>query len=302
MRISTFIYSLKQGLKNIFRNKMFSLASIGTMSACIFLFGLFFAVVLNFQHIVKEVEAGVSVTVFFQETVGEEEILELSEGIKKRVEVAEVNYIDPETAWDKFKVQYFGDQVDVASAFADDNPLATSPSLEIYLNDVSMQDALVTYLESMQEVREVNYSKITADTLSSFNILIGYVSIAIILILIGVSIFLISNTVTIGIAVRKEEIAIMKLIGATDFFVRAPFIIEGILIGLIGSMIPVGALYYLYNRVITYVMGEFNIISGFLNFIPIHEIFRSLLPVALCMGVGIGFVGSFSTIRRHLKV
>ena len=94
------------------------------------------------------------------------------------------------------------------------------------------------------------------------NRVIGYVSIAIILILLAVSVFLISNTVTIGISVRKEEIGIMKLIGATNLFVRAPFLIEGILIGLVGAAIPLGLLYVVYNRVISYVMTEFSVLSN----------------------------------------
>lgn len=104
--------------------------------------------------------------------------------------------------------------------------------------------------------------------MTTMNRVIGYVSIAIILILLAVSVFLISNTVTIGISVRKEEIGIMKLIGATNLFVRAPFLIEGILIGLVGAAIPLGLLYVVYNRVISYVMTEFSVLSNFMAFMP----------------------------------
>ena len=134
------------------------------------------------------------------------------------------------------------------------------------------------------------------------NRVIRYVSIAIILILLAVSVFLISNTVTIGISVRKEEIGIMKLIGATNLFVRAPFLIEGILIGLVGAAIPLGLLYVVYNRVISYVMAEFSVLSNFMAFMPVSAVFRILLPVGLILGMGIGLVGSIFTIRKHLKV
>ena len=106
-----------------------------------------------------------------------------------------------------------------------------------------MQDALVTWLQSIPQVRKVNYSEMTANTLSGLNLLIAYVSMGIIVILLAVSIFLISNTVAIGISVRSEEINIMKYIGATDFFVRAPFVLEGMLIGLIGAAVPLGLIY-----------------------------------------------------------
>ena len=130
----------------------------------------------------------------------------------------------------------------------------------------------------------------------------GYISVAVILLLLCVSVFLISNTVTIGIAVRKEEIAIMKLIGATNSFVKAPFVVEGIIIGLIGAAIPLSLLYVLYTRLITFMGDKFNILTGMLQFLPVNDMFRILLPVGVALGVGIGFFGSFFTIRKHLKV
>ena len=132
--------------------------------------------------------------------------------------------------------------------------------------------------------------------------LIGYVSLGIIIILLAVSIFLISNTVMIGISVRKEEINIMKYIGATDFFVRSPFVIEGILIGLMGSVVPLVSIYYIYTNVIVYINDRFQILSGLLNFLPVEEIFSKLMPVSIAIGVGIGFLGSVTTVRKHLKV
>jgi cell division transport system permease protein len=302
MRISSIAYSLKQGLKNIVRNKMFSLASIATMSACIFLFGLFYAIVANFQYIVKAAETGVSITVFFDEEVTQEQIDTIGAEIGKRVEVSKYNYVSADEAWETVIQEYFNGDESVASSFEGDNPLTGSSSYEIYLNDVSMQKALVTYLESLDGVREVKRSEIVANILTNFNVLVGYLSLAIIIILLGVSVFLISNTVTIGIAVRREEISIMKLIGATDFFVRAPFIVEGILIGLIGSCIPLFALYYMYRNIIGLVNEKFKILQGVLTFLPVHSVFEMLIPVSLLIGIGIGFLGSFITIRKHLKV
>jgi len=302
MRISSIAYSIKQGFKNIIRNKMFSLASIATMAACIFLFGLFYSIVVNFQHIVKAAETGVSVTVFFDEGITEDQIKAIGDEIGKRVEVSKYNYISAEEAWQNCIDDYFNGDEALAASFQDDNPLANSASYEIYLSDVSMQKALVTYLESLDGVRQVNRSEIVANTLANFNVLVGYISLTIIIILFAVAIFLISNTVTIGIAVRKEEISIMKLIGATDFFVRAPFIVEGIMIGLIGSLLPIVALYYMYSNIIVVVTQKFKVLEGVLDFLPVATVFSTLVPVALLIGVGIGFLGSFITIRKHLKV
>lgn len=298
MRISTFFYTIKQGCINIFRNKWFTLASIATIGACLFLFGLFYAIIANFQNIVKTAQEGVSVTVFFDEGISQERIEEIGTLIDKRPEVSKKEFISADEAWEGFKEEYLGEYADGFT----ENPLADSASYEIYLNDVSMQPALVTYLEGVDGIRLVNRSEVTASTLTGVNALIAYVSVGIIAILFAVSIFLISNTVMIGISVRKEEISIMKYIGATDFFVRFPFVIEGMLIGAIGALIPVGIIYVLYNKVIEYIMVEFSTLTQLLSFLSVDEIFGILLSVSVLMGVGIGFLGSMITVRKHLRV
>ena len=124
----------------------------------------------------------------------------------------------------------------------------------------------------------------------------------IIVLLIVISVFLISNTVSVGIAVRKEEIGIMKYIGATDGFVRAPFVLEGMVLGLIGAAIPLTALYFLYNTAVEYVLTRFNVLTGVVEFIPVANIYRVLVPISVALGIGIGLIGSFWTTRKHLRV
>lgn len=298
MRISSFFYTIGQGFKNLGRNKWYTLASIATISACLFLFGLFYSIITNFQNVVKTAEEGVSVTVFFNEGVGEEQILVVKSDLEKRPEVREIVYVSADEAWEGFKEEYLGEYADGFT----ENPLADSANLQIYLNDVSMQGALVTYIESIDVVREVNRSEVTATTLSGLNMLIAYISAGIIIILLLVSIFLISNTVTMGIAVRKDEINIMKYIGATDFFVRAPFVVEGIIIGIIGSLIPLVIIYFVYTNAIAYIVSKFTMLSSILNFLPVEIIFNKLFPISLAIGIGIGFFGSFTTVRKHLHV
>ncbi|MCR4891553.1 MAG: permease-like cell division protein FtsX [Lachnospiraceae bacterium] len=299
MKISAFFFAIGQGIKNIFRNKMFSLATVATISACVFLFGVFYSVVLNFSNMVKKAQEGVAVTVFFDEGISDERIQEIGNEISTRAEVSKIVFVSEEEAWDTFKKEQLGDYVD---SFGDDNPLEGDSNYEIYMNDVSMQEGLVQYIESIDGVRRVRKSAVVATMLTSINSLIGYVSMGIILILLAVSIFLISNTVAIGITVRREEIAIMKYIGATDFVVRAPFVIEGMLLGLIGASLPLVAIYYIYEKVVDYVVKRFNVLNSLLEFLPVKEIFSTLVPVALVLGVGIGFLGSFTTARKHLRV
>ncbi len=298
MKISTLFYTLKQGFKSIFRNKWFSLASIATISACLFLFGLFYAIVMNVQHSIRTMEEDVCVTVFFQEDVTDARVAEIGDLISVRPEVARVEFVSREEAWEWA-------QEHILQGYADGfptNPLEHYQNYKVYLSDVALQDALVTYLQSLPEVRKVNYSQMTASTLSGVNLLMAYVSLGIIVILLAVSVFLISNTVTIGISVRQEEISIMKYVGATDFFVRAPFVIEGMLIGAIGALIPLELIYLIYNKALSYVSGVFPNLMQRIQFLPAGEVFSVLIPVSIVMGVGIGFFGSFNTVRKHLKV
>ena len=317
MRISTFGYVGKQGVKNIWRNKMFSLASIATMSACIFLYGLFFSILVNFQYIIKSAEEGVAITVFFNDDATEEQKKEIGEQLESRDDVSEVKYVSADDAWAEFQKDYFGDNPELAEGFKDDNPLAHSDNYEVYMKTVkgnnkdliakskslsATQQDLVKFAQSLDGVRQVNKSDVVANTLSSVNMLVAYVSIAIIAILLGVSIFLISNTVTTGITVRKEEIAIMKYIGAKDFVVRSPFVIEGLIIGLFGAVIPLALLYFLYDKAIVYIMEKFSILKNIITFLPVGNVYIYLLPIGLAMGIGIGFLGSYFTVRKHLRV
>lgn len=302
MKIRSLTYHIKDGFKNIYRNRLFSLASIATISACIFLFGVFYSIVMNFQYMVKSVENKICVTVFFEEGLAESRKKELGEMIQKRVEVSEIHYTTAEEAWDKYKHVYFKDYPELAEGWKDDNPLANADSYEVYLNDADMQPSLVTYIENLDGVRNVRRSAILAGSLSSAAKLVGYVAIAVIVVLLAVSVFLITNTIVIGITVRKEEISIMKFIGATDAFVNAPFFVEGIVIGMIGSIIPLLLLYYMYQGVVGYVLEKFSILRNILVFMPQSEVFKVLAPIAILLGIGIGIVGSFFAVRKHSNV
>lgn len=282
---------------------MFSTASIATMSACIFLFGLFFAIVINFRFMVKNVEEGVAVTVLFEEEVDQATINGIGNQIAQLDGVTDIQYTSAEEAWTQFSQSYFGEDAEkYAEGFANDNPLAKSSSYSVYVDTIEKQDAIVEKIKQIEGVREVNQMKDATQTLSTFNTLLTYISVAIILILLCVAVFLISNTVSIGISIRKEEISIMKLIGATNFFVRGPFLIEGMIIGLIGAAIPLVLLYVLYNKVVTYVLTKFSMLSGVVQFLSVQQVFEVLVPVALALGMGIGLFGSIITIRKHLRV
>ncbi len=302
MKISTFGYCFMQGLKNIRRNLLFSLASIGTIVACLFLFGIFYAVVINFESMMKQMEEAVAVTVFFDPDISQEKIDEIGEAIRVREEVNTMDFVSAEEAWKKFSLDLYEDQEKIDAAFGSDNPLKDYASYNITIANVEQQPEFVRFLESLDGVRMVKSSAATAESFASINSLVGYASIAVIIILLLVSVFLISNTITIGITIRKEEISIMKLIGATDFFVRVPFIVEGVTIGLAGSVVPCVFLYFMYEMVADFLTSTFVNLGRWMNFLPRNEVFQTLIPACLLIGIGIGFIGSIVTTRKHLKV
>ena len=305
MRISTLGYGAAQGVKNIGRNKMFSIASIATMSACIFMFGLFFSILMNFNYILKNIETNVGITVFFNEGLDQASIDIIGQEISNLSTVKECNYVSADEAWASFSERYFEGNEDAAEGFKNnnDNPLANSAHYEVYADKIEDQNDLVEYIKTIDGVRKVEQSQQASSTLTAVNRLITTISLIIIAILLAVSVFLISNTVSMGITIRREEIAIMKYIGATNTFVRMPFILEGVIIGIIGAIIPLTILYFLYQKAVAAILAKFSVLTNFVNgLLPVNNVFVWLLPIGIILGIGIGFVGSMFTIRKHLRV
>ncbi|MDE6567120.1 MAG: permease-like cell division protein FtsX [Lachnospiraceae bacterium] len=297
----TFGYGLKQGFKNVVQNKIFSLAAIGTIATCLFLLGLFYVLLSNFRNIMYNAESNMGITAFFDKDIEPERIDKLAEQIRARDEVEEVRYISPQEAWESFQKEMYGESDQLQNTFGSDNPLKDSASFEIYLKDVSAQTTITDYVQSLEGIRKVNGSSAVAKGLSSINMLVAYISVTIIILLLMVSIFLINTSVATGIRVRSDEIAIIKMIGATDAFVRAPFLVEGVVLGLVGAAIPIGIIVLSYERLIHFVLNHFSALSQWLTFIDSYQEMIVLVPVLLLIGVGIGLVGSAVSVRRHLQ-
>ena len=302
MRISTFWYCLKQGIINICRNILFSLASIATISACIFLFCLFFALIANVQNVAKPAETTVGITVFFDEDMPEDQILAAGDVIQGWEEVREAQYISAAQAWENFKTDYFEGMEELAEGFADDNPLSGSASYEIFLNNIEEQDKIVERLEGMEGVRKVRYSSTAVAGLTSAGKMVGAMSAVIICVLLAVAGFLISNTISVAAAFRRRENEIMRLIGATNYMIRAPFVVEGVLLGALGAAVPLAGMYALYQRAVIYISEHYQMLAGMFEPIPLGDIFPYMAAAAGCLGAGIGFFVSYFTIHRHLKV
>lgn len=299
---SPFFYCLGQGIKNIGRNSMFSLASVATVAACIFMIGVFLAAIMNLNHIVKQAEESVCVTVFFNEGLSEEDIINIGSDIRTWPEVTDASYTSADQAWTDFKNDYFKDNPELAAGFEDDNPLVNSASYEVYLYDIETQDEVCEKLAAVEGIRQVNKSEITAGALSDIGRVVGIISIVLIVVLFAVSIFLIANTIITGIAVRKEEIQIMKYVGATDFFVKSPFIFEGIIIGVVGALIPLVIIFVGYEGAVSYVMGQLQTLKSVFTFLSVIDIFKILAPISIIIGAGIGIIGSSIATGKHIKV
>ena len=293
-------YGFKQGMKNIVQNKIFSLVAIGTISICLFLLGLFYALLSNFQHMMYNMESSVGLTVFFDEGIEVEQIDELGEQIRAHEGVKQVEYVSPAAAWRKFQQEMYQGDEDLQDTFGDENPLQDSASYEVTLTRVSKQAEVTKFIKGLEGIRKVNGSSTVARSLNSANMLVAYVSATIIILLLLVSVFLINNAVATGIRVRKDEIAIIRIIGATDSFIRTPFLVEGLFIGLIGAIIPIIVMWILYERVIDFVVNHFTALSQWLTFVEQSKEFSVLIPMSLIVGVGIGFVGSALSVRKHL--
>ena len=300
MKIRTLLYSFREGFRGIHRNRMFSLASVGTIAACLFIFGLFFFLVSNFENMMKSAEAGVGITVFFEDGLSDGEKKAIGSKIAARKEVRDVIYVSADEAWERYKKTSL--KPELVETFGDDNPLEGSDSYTVYVKEIEKQNELVNYISTIEGVRKVNSNGSTASSFSAINSLVGIVSITIIGLLLAVAVFLISTTIAMGISVRKEEIFIMRMVGATDFFISAPFVIEGVVIGLIGAAVPLVILYFIYERAVSVLSERFNALVNVLVFIDTKQEFMVLTPLSLAIGIGIGFAGSFFTVRRHIDV
>ena len=298
-KIRTLFYCVGQGIRSAWKNRVYSLASAGTITACLLLLGVFYFVMVNVTTAVDSAESLVGITVFFDEGTSEERILEIKENIRLRAEVADVVYISAEEAWENYKEESLNEEL--SATFGSDNPLEDSASLEVSLNDVSMQQVLVRHVESIEGVRKVNHSASIAESFDGIKTLLWIISIGLILILVAVAVFLIRTTISTGINVRREEISIMSIIGATDFFIRAPFVVEGALIGILGSVLPLGILYVMYGEVVRTLREQFESVFATMNFIDRTKIMQQFIPLALVFSLGIGIIASHMTAKRQIR-
>ncbi len=295
-------YLLGQGIRNIFKHKLASSLSLIIMVATIFLFSSAYAILMNVSAVVEEAESNVGVTVFFDEGLTEEDIWEIGDRIGADENIARMVYTSAEEAWESFKLIYFEGDETLAEGFAENNPLANCASYEIFLSDLSKQQEFVDYLRTVSGVRKVNYSNVVAEGLNNVGDIIRRTTMIVLAVLIIIAVSLISNSISLTIAMRADEIHIQRYLGASASFIRLPFLLEGAVIGLVGAAIPLVPLWFYYDKVLADVSEKLSAFGSFLNFLGRGEIFKVVTPVSLLLGVGVGLLGGVLSIRRHVRV
>ena len=287
MKIRSIRVCLKQGLQGIWRNRLMVLASVCTVSACLFILGIVYCLVANVQQFADDLDDSLGIIAFLSENVSEESVPTLVEQIRDMEGVKEVTYVSADEAWQNFKESMgFDDQLgeDTLAQLDQDNPLANSASL------------------AMPQIRSIRYAAETADVLANLSSMITWGGMALILLLVFIAILLISNTIKLSVFVRRTEIGIMKYIGAKDSFVKIPFIVEGMIIGVLGAVLPAILIYFSYGSIVNFVMQQFGTFTQLIHFISANTILIQLIPIFLAVGIVVGVLGSTLSLRKYLKV
>ena len=297
MKWSTPKYLFKEGIIGLWRNRTMALASMGTIILCLLILGMSYSIGSNIDYLIEQMEAKFGITAYVKEGLTELELLNLKYEVENLPNVASVTYISKEEALKSFSQD--NEDEGLFAMFQDDNPLPAS--LEIITVDLKNQAQLIERLNGLEGIDETVYFKNETQTFIHIRNTVNYVCYGILVGLIVVGLLLMSNTIKLTVYVRKREINIMKYVGATDTFIRVPFLIEGILVGFIGAVLSSAMVGFAYEKVITQAATVSGIL-GEVSLLPTARIMTSLVPMYLALGIGIGLVGSLLAIHKHLKV
>lgn len=293
MRTRTYVYFLQQALISLTRNGLMSLASIGTMVVSLVILGMFIMMIASLGNLVTTLESKVEVVVFLKDSTTVEEIQKLQDIIGKLDGVKGITFVSKEQAFKELK-EKMGNKSKVLTAVRS-NPLPNS--FEIKAADPTKVSYLANKLLSFSQVEEVKYGKGIVEKLFAFTRVLRIVGITLIVFLTLATIYIIVNTIRLTVFARRKEIKIMKLVGATDWFIRWPFIIEGVLLGLIGGVIAVLVLRQSYVLVFDKLQRE-------LPFLPLGSNLEAVANLSywlLLAGIVIGAVGSTISLHKFLQ-
>ncbi len=300
VRYSIFGYLIGEGFRNVLKNKKSTIASLIIMCATMFVFGICFMIAENVNYLTKTIEEQQGIAVFIYDTATEEQKADLENKIRSIEYVNTVSFRTKEDALEEVK-RMFKDKKDLISTYEEDNPFRAS--FVVTLTELEKADEVQAQIgEASEIIEKVTASSETMATLVKIADGIKIISIVIIVILILISVFIITNTIKLTVHARRKEISIMKYVGATNGFIRWPFMVEGMIIGLISVIISLLVLVPCYNGIAVKI-EEFLITAKInMSLLTIQEMFIPLIIVYLGLGLGIGALGSAISMRRYLKV
>lgn len=300
MRPSTIRYFLKEGFSGLKKNLLMTVASIIAVAACISIMSFSYCVVSNLQYMLDQMEDSIGISVFLKGDLTSEDIENMKTTISGLDHVTNVTYISPADALDQLKEQWGADE-DIFIGLDDtNNPL--SHSFQVELDQIESQDAVLAELQKIEGVDKVEYGQSLSEMLMSVSNVFQIAGILVMLVLGVISVMIIINTIRISVMNRRVEINIMKYVGATDWFIRWPFIIEGIIIGLIGAILPMLVGMPMYGKTVSLFYNHIPFVENFVRFRVVGDVFSFVLPAALIFGILLGVVGSVTSIRKHLQV
>lgn len=298
MKPRTVKYILGQGFKGSWRNRGMTIASIGSVAASLIILGLIITLVLNISNAAYLAQMQFDeVQVYLQEDLSVEDIDSIGEQIKQIESVSEVSYETKEMALENMK-ESWGEQGYLLESL-EDNPLPNSYIIQV--DNLETADQVVEELKQLDGIDEIKYYKEIVDQLLNIAKFIRTAGLIIILILVLVAIFIISNTIKLSLNSRRQEIGIMKDVGATNWFIRWPFLIEGMLLGFIGAVLSIVVVYFGYQYVFNIVTSRFYVMLG-TYLIPVQNMMDKIVLMFGVLGTGVGALGSIFSLRKHLRV
>lgn len=293
-------YLIREGIKNVFKNKKATMISLITMICAMFLFGTFFAIGENVNSVLEQVQKSQGIEVFIQNEATDEQISELETKIKALNGVNQTTFKSKQQALDLMK-ENLKDNQDLFEAYEGENNIFPA-SFIVTLTDLSLATEIEAKIGAMDNVKKITSNNVTITTLMNIakgiRIAIGIISV----ILLIISITIIANTIRLTVHARRKEISIMKYVGATNQFIRWPFIIEGIIIGVLAAGITILIVGAIYDFVIQ-TIEQSNILQIMgVTLLQFPEIVNLIAIAYVILGIGVGMIGSSISMKKYLEV
>ena len=298
MKYNIIGYFLSEGFRNVFKNKKSTISCLGIMCVTMLMFGVFFAIGKNITHIVSNLEDAQAIRVNIQNDTSEEDVVKMKDQILAIDGVADAKRKTKQDAFNEMKNKLEG----YTSSMEGIEPDFLFDSYIVTLTDLDMNDSVQEQISKLPHFRSITSSNQTINTLSTVGKWIRIFTGTILVVLILISIFIIANTIKLTVHARRKEISIMKYVGATDSFIRWPFIIEGIIIGIIAAIISLAILGLAYNLIISKLGNSAVLAKIGMSLLSFANISTLLVIVYLVLGIGIGALGSTISMRKYLKV